>query len=226
MKARLARLLKNPGWPRATPIDSALRSRLPDWGALALPETLASTGAVVLMLALEHSPPSAGDALPALLSAQRHALPPPLELVVHESAKSGRAATGALDLWVVHSTREYAAARLCDDDGSGPSLDDPAAVLAEMQAAALAALSAASREVTLDASVVHASVFAWDHAQTARGSRVTGATHKLDAARRAGVCGDFFAGSSGFDGVEAAAMSGASLANVMLPLLRACAEST
>ena len=123
---------------------------------------------------------------------------------------------------LVHS----AAARLCDDDGSGPSLDDPAAVLAEMQAATLAALSTASHEATFDAGVVHASVFAWDHAQTARGSRVTGATHVLDAARRAGVCGDFFAGSAGVDGVEAAAMSGASLANAMLPLLRACAEST
>ena len=208
-----------------------------EWGALALPETLASTGAVVLMLALEHPSPSAGAALPALLSAQRHALPPPLELVVHESAKPGRAA-GGVDLWVAHSTREYAAARLRDDDGSGPSLDDHAAVLAEMRAAALAALSAVSRarlcassapsdaEAPFAPTVVHASVFAWDHAQTARGSRVTGATHSLDTARRAGVCGDFFAGPAGFDGVEAAAVSGASLANAMVPLLRAREEST
>lgn len=236
-----------------------------DVGALALPATLASTGAVVLMLALEHPPSdnATTPSPPALLSATRgDALAPPLALLAHDSAKPGRApvvgaameaaaqggreeAGGALDLWVAHSTSEYAAAHLRADDGAGPGLDDPAAVLAEMQAAALATLrassvaarseagggaaaaadgdAAASEETTaarFAPRVVHASVFAWDHAQTTRGSRVAGATHSLDTARRAGVCGDFFAGATGLEGVEAAAVSGASIADALLPLLR------
>ena len=83
--------------------------------------------------------------------------------------------------------------------------------------------AAASEETTVARfapRVVHASVFAWDHAQTTRGSRVAGATHSLDAARRAGVCGDFFAGATGLEGVEAAAVSGAAIADALLPLLR------
>ena len=66
--------------------------------------------------------------------------------------------------------------------------------------------------------VAHASVFAWDHAQPAEGSRLP-STHLLDATRRAGVCGDFFAGAAGLDGVEAAAVSGAALAEALMPLL-------
>ena len=66
--------------------------------------------------------------------------------------------------------------------------------------------------------MAHASVFAWDHAQPAEGSRLP-STHLLDATRRAGVCGDFFAGAAGLDGVEAAAVSGAALAEALMPLL-------
>ena len=41
----------------------------------------------------------------------------------------------------------------------------------------------------------------------------------LDSARRAGVCGDFFAGAAGLDGIEAAAISGVALADALMPLL-------
>ena len=66
--------------------------------------------------------------------------------------------------------------------------------------------------------VAHSSAFAWDHAQPAAGTRLP-STHLLDASRRAGVCGDFFSGPAGFEGVEAAAMSALALAEALLPTL-------
>ena len=106
----------------------------------------------------------------------------------------------------MHSPAEYAAAHLV-----GEGLDDEAAVLAEMQAAFFElggeALAAGGTDV------VHASVMAWDHAQPAPGSRVLDADYRLDAARRAGVCGDFFGGRA--EGVEAAALSGIALGEAL-----------
>jgi hypothetical protein len=103
-----------------------------EWGPLALPSTLTSTGAVVLMLALER--PVGGGGIdgtppPPLLDS---GLPPPLKLLVHDSAKPGRHASAAraepapelmganqrteFDLWVAHSTASYAAEHLKGDD--------------------------------------------------------------------------------------------------------------
>lgn len=195
-----------------------------DWGSLALPPTLASTGAVVLMLALER----AYDApIPPIITSAR----PPLKMLVHDSAKPGRQAAAGVtaDLWVAHSTPEYAAQHLVGDDP--PGMDDEQRILGELTAAALATLAAAAEqscaaagdpsqsaatvggaEKEADGSsapgVAHAAVFMWDHAQPAAESRVP-TSHLLDTSRRAGVCGDFFAGPGAErSGVEAAALSG------------------
>ena len=210
-----------------------------DWGPLSLQQDgmePSSTGAVVLMLALERTPDR--HDLPLLRPTQSL-----LKLVVHESSKPGRQERGTsphLDVWVAHSTPAYAAAHLIGDDP--PDLRDPSAVLAEMQAATLSELAAATARcygaagdvageessgqvgaaapTTSDRpKVAYASVFAWDHAQTSVGSSMS-PTHLLDERRRAGVCGDFFAGPEGYEGVEAAAMSGQALAEALLPFLR------
>ena len=120
-----------------------------------------------------------------------------------------------------------------------PDLDDPPAVTAELQAAALSAIAAAAAPAAAPAAaaaaeaeaegackeaappaVLHAQAFAWDHAQPTAASALP-ASHLLDAARRAGVCGDFLSGAEGHRGVEAAALSGLALARAMLPLLGA-----
>ena len=130
-------------------------------------------------------------------------------------ARQGGTSGRPLDLWVAHSTAEYATAHLEGDDP--PDLDDPAAVLSEMQAAALATIAEATGTAEA-ATVAHASVFAWDHAQTTASSKLP-ATHLVDSERRAGVCGDFFAGPAGLTGAEAAATSGLALAEALAPLL-------
>jgi len=170
----------------------------------------------------------------ARLTAKEH---PFIRLVVQESAKPGRTSgggDGGVDLYVVHSSAEYAAAHLV-----GESLDDEASVLAEMQAAALEIIHghSASRRpgdggtaASMDgAPPLHASVMAWDHAQPTAESRLQrDPPHLLDVTRRAGLCGDFFAGpgaegrlsAASPSGVEAAALSGLGLADAMAPLLR------
>lgn len=191
-----------------------------EWGPLALPSTLSSRGVVVLMMALD----GAHHAAPLITSVRS-----PLKMLVHDSAKPGRQqqlteSGRAIDLWVAHSTPEYAAAHLAGDDP--PGIDDEAAVLAEMQAAARAALreaAAASGDAQGCAPddiprVLHASIFMWDHAQPTAESRLP-TTHLLDATRRAGVCGDFFAGPEGYEGAEAAALSGRRLADALMDAL-------
>jgi renalase len=208
-------------------------------GPLALPHTLASTGTVVLLLALRVSA-ALGAALPPQTTVVEYADQPAagaamIARAVHESAKPGRDADAPYDQWVVHSTAGYAAAHLV-----GGALDDEAAVLAEMQAAFLgllagggggpggssgagaAAEEALERLLLLEQAVVHASVMAWDHAQPSpgTGSRVADALYRLDSARRAGVCGDFFGqgqAEGGCGGVEAAALSGLALADGLAP---------
>lgn len=192
-------------------------------GPLALPSSLASTGTIVLLIALKRCEAMAALPHPAETAvvdytaggtASAHSI---LARAIHDSAKPGRAGA-PYDQWVVHSTAEYATAHLV-----GEALDDEAAVLAEMQAAFLGAGApggdAASAAGTAAGAVVHASVMAWDHAQTAAGSRVAEATYRIDPARHAGVCGDFF--GSGVEGVEAAALSGEALADALASLQRA-----
>lgn len=207
-----------------------------DWGPLALPPTLESTGTVVLMLAFERawdgSVPPLIDLYQEPEDASRRRV---LGRLYHDSAKPGRAAgEGAPDLWVAHSTATYATEHLKADRGGGPELDDAAAVLAEMKTAALAALAAAAAgsscagtdgaPVPVAPPLLHASVFAWDHAQVAEESRLP-ESHLLDATRRAGVCGDFFADAApgddetGYVGAEAAAMSGRALASALAEVL-------
>ena len=187
-----------------------------DVGAVALPQSLASTGTIVLSVALLRSAamtaalPYLPDTAVANFSAATAAAAgrsPIIARVIHDSAKPGRAADSPYDQWVVHSTADYATAHLV-----GESLDDEAAVLAEMRAAFLGAAAS-----DLAAAVVHASVMAWDHAQTAEGSRVLDAAYRIDTARRVGVCGDFFGGD--VQGVEAAALSGTALGTELATLL-------
>jgi hypothetical protein len=200
-----------------------------EWGPLAMPTTLTSTGTIALLLAVEAPPDAAAGAAasPPLLCHPRTAAP--IERLVRDSSKPGRqqrALIGAretansegcaqggpvLELYVGHSTAAYAQAHLNGDDP--PTVNDPEAVRAELVAAALATLDA---NVASSPKVAYASVFAWDHAQPEGGLPVT---HLLDAARRVGVCGDFCAGPAGHTGVEAAALSGRALARALAPLL-------
>ena len=186
-----------------------------EWGPLVLPRSLASSGTVVLMLALERDPTAAAPASAAVL--RPPALPAPLTLLVRDSSKPGRLPRDGVELWVAHTTAEYAAAHLRGDDP--PDLDDPPAVAAELQAAALAAIAAGDEGSCAAPRVLHAQAFAWDHAQPT-GESTLAASHLLDGARRVGVCGDFFGGADGDRrGVEAAALSGVALAQAMAALL-------
>lgn len=267
------------------------------WKNLALPLDLESTGAVVLLVAFQK--PSATNitvtATATTVSGVRHIAPdehPFLKTIIHDSSKPGRnrnervhvvdgkqqqqqplsldsSLDSQFDLWVVHSTHEYAASHLV-----GEQLDDEEAVKQEMLDAFLAtvvaeeekdstrkilpavtavvdvattdtattdtAASSSSSTSTSLGKVVHCSLMAWDHAQPKDSKRLT-VPHLLDNSRRAGVCGDFFFrkkkstttttttttddGSSsssllmGPEGVEAAALSGLSLAEDLAPLL-------
>ena len=183
-----------------------------DHGPLALPRDLESTGAVVLLLALRKTPGSEGAVGGVRrLTAADHEF---LRLIVEDSSKPGRVSEH--DLYVVHSSHDYSRQHLV-----GEALDDEAAVRDEMVAAALAALGRAGDATQ----VAHASVMAWDHAQPKPKSRVD-APFLIDTERAAGVVGDFFTATDGregvlVEGVEAAALSGLSLADAMAPLFRA-----
>ena len=201
------------------------------WKNLALPLNLESTGAVVLLVAFQK--PSATNntvrATATTVSGVRHIAPdehPFLKTIIHDSSKPGRnknegvhivegkqqqqplTLDSQFDLWVVHSTHEYAASHLV-----GEQLDDEEAVKKEMLDAFLATIvaeeepavtagvdvattdtattdTAASTSTSLG-KVVHCSLMAWDHAQPKDSKRLT-LPHLLDKSRRAGVCGDFF----------------------------------
>jgi len=217
------------------------------WKNLALPLDLESTGAVVLLVAFQK--PSATNitvtATATTVSGVRHIAPdehPFLKTIIHDSSKPGRnrnervqvvdgkqqqqplsldsSLDSQFDLWVVHSTHEYAASHLV-----GEQLDDEEAVKQEMLDAFLAtvvaeeekdstrkilpavtavvdvattdtattdtAASSSSSTSTSLGKVVHCSLMAWDHAQPKDSKRLT-VPHLLDNSRRAGVCGDFF----------------------------------
>ena len=267
------------------------------WKNLALPLDLESTGAVVLLVAFQKPSATniTVTATATTVSGVRHIAPdehPFLKTIIHDSSKPGRnrnegvhvvdgkqqqqqqqplsldsSLDSQFDLWVVHSTHEYAASHLV-----GEQLDDEEAVKQEMLNAFLATVVAeeekdSNRKIlpaviavvdvattdtaTTDTAVstststslgkvVHCSLMAWDHAQPKDSKRLT-VPHLLDNSRRAGVCGDFFFrkkkstttttttttddGSSsssllmGPEGVEAAALSGLSLAEDLAPLL-------
>jgi predicted NAD/FAD-dependent oxidoreductase len=145
-------------------------------GVLALPNTLTSTGAVVMLVALERAAACGalfpGAAESGVLSSSDY---PQLdsrviEKVVHDSAKPGRQAEG-LDLWVVHSTAEYAAVHL-----RGEALDDEAAVLAEMRQAFLG-----PKGGDLDLAVAYASVMV-------SGSSIRKRDGKCSIRKRDGKC--------------------------------------
>lgn len=186
-----------------------------DWGNLALPPDLGSTGAVVLLIAL-YNQPTVTTSMEGVhrLTPNEH---PFLKTIIHDSAKPGRGGEGSsseYDLWVVHSTHEYAASHLV-----GEQLDDMEAVKAEMTDAFLAVLGSGTLP-----RIAHTSVMAWDHARPDESKRLA-AHYLLDEQRRVGVCGDFFLGresddcATGPEGVEAAALSGLSLANKLASLL-------
>jgi hypothetical protein len=120
-------------------------------GSLALPTALSSTGAVVMLVALKQSAdfPIPADKTVFKAIDYDHWNPKIIERVVHESAKPGRQPVvctrglEGLDLWVVHSTAEYAAAHL-----RGESLDDEAAVLSEMREAFLGPSNSSANQQT------------------------------------------------------------------------------
>jgi len=130
------------------------------WKNLALPLNLESTGAVVLLVAFQK--PSATNntvrATATTVSGVRHIAPdehPFLKTIIHDSSKPGRnknegvhivegkqqqqplTLDSQFDLWVVHSTHEYAASHLV-----GEQLDDEEAVKKEMLDAFLATIVA------------------------------------------------------------------------------------
>ena len=113
----------------------------------------------------------------------------------------------------MHSGSRFAALHLREDAGSGPTLDDEAAVKKEMTDEFVRILSQGHGAYSgLDVNhVVYSSVMAWDHARPSQESELP-ATHLFDDERQAGVCGDFFSGrkaagaDAGATGVEAAAI--------------------
>jgi len=170
-----------------------------DARALAIPEKLESTGQVALLLAFDPPLDIQSDLI--------HPAGGPIEVLVRDSSKPGRSFTA--DVWTARSSATYAAQHLV-----GESLDDEAAILKELLREFLKAVGSEQEPV-------FANVFAWDHAQPS--SQLVGHGHAFDAERRLGLCGDFFqpGQSSPVSGVEAAALSGLSLAKALMPLMSA-----
>jgi predicted NAD/FAD-dependent oxidoreductase len=110
---------------------------------LAMPQTLESRGQIALLLAF--NPPL--DVEYDLMSFSSGSL----ELLVRDSGKPGR--EGKVDVWTARSSSSYAVQHLDTD-----VLDDEAAVQKELLQSFMTALG-------IDQQPVHASVFAWDHAQ-------------------------------------------------------------
>ena len=207
-----------------------------DWKGLALPPGIKSTAAVVLLVAFHKSVTIGADGtIMGVCESPKHSF---LKTIIHESAKPGRDCNKnsphhQLDLWVVHSTHEYAVSHLV-----GERLDDADSVRQELLDAFLTEIEAPSIDQKL--LLAHSSVMAWDHAQPEDSDRLT-VSHLLDAPRKAGLCGDFFYGTPAFQktpsaitssaarsddcnqslpsGVEAAALSGLALAENLAPLL-------
>jgi len=170
-----------------------------DAGALSLPADMASDMVVVLLVAFAEPLESLG--LGDLFYPTDS---PVLRLLVRDSSKPGRAMVP--DLWVAHSTGSFAKAHISSETGA---FFDEGAATTQMQEAFFSAVGCTEP-------TIFSSVFAWDH------SRPTGqvqASFKLDESRVAGLCGDLFCGSEA-TGVEAAVLSGARLADALLPLLR------
>ena len=124
---------------------------------------------------------------------------------------------------MAHSTSEYAQSHLV-----GEQLDDAEAVKEEMTQALLEAIDAdydndgasaacdatSQQEGPSRRELVHSSIMAWDHSQPDDGNRLA-VPHLFEARRRVGACGDFLQGGGQAEGVEAAALSGLSLAEAL-----------
>ena len=179
-----------------------------EWGPelAKIPGGLGSRGAVVLLVAFQKP---IDTSLVVGVKSFAPGAHPLLSKIVHDSAKPERASSsGGYDLWVVHSTPEYAHSHLV-----GEQLDDPEAVQEEMLDAFLETVGVSFGTPQ----VAHKSVMAWDHAQPEEDKRL-GSTHLLESTRRVGLCGDFFCGGRA-EGVEAAALSGLSLAESLAALI-------
>ena len=192
-----------------------------------VPSDLGSRGAVVLLVAFAKAPPPQKSA--SFLQPVRRFAPgehPLIEKIVHDSEKPGRQ-KGEYDLWVVHSTAEYASSHLV-----GERLDDEEAVREEMTDAFLEAMGIGggeAAEVTEAKEcggaaperrlLAHASVMAWDHSQPEESKRLT-EPYLLEERRFVGACGDYFQKGRA-EGVEAAALSGLSLAEALGKVLLA-----
>ncbi len=203
-----------------------------------VPADLSSRGTIVLLAAFAetdispstsprpspHTPSSASCASLQRFAPGQH---PFVERIIHDSSKPGRGGNG-YDLWVVHSTAAYAESHLV-----GEQLDDAEAVKEEMTQALLEAIddsagNGAPRCETMPQKeeeqqqqqgrcrqqLVHASVMAWDHSQPDNAKRLP-MPHLFERRRRIGACGDFLQGGGRAEGVEAAALSGLSLAGAL-----------
>jgi predicted NAD/FAD-dependent oxidoreductase len=188
-----------------------------------VPADLSSRGAVVLLAAFAQPGKSPSSPTPTPLrrfAPGEHAF---LERIIHDSSKPGRGDSSGYDLWVAHSTSEYAQSHLV-----GEQLDDAEAVKEEMTQALLEAIDAdydndgasaacdatSQQEGPSRRELVHSSIMAWDHSQPDDGNRLA-VPHLFEARRRVGACGDFLQGGGQAEGVEAAALSGLSLAEAL-----------
>ena len=183
-------------------------------GPLALPARLASSSAIVLLVAC--------TALSSHAPLVRPEVPASIRLIVTDSLKpgTGRQRADGLAIYVAHSTNAYAEAHL-----AGDTIDDASSVLEEMLRDFKSAMALPPWAEISTASGGYANVFLWDHAQPTADSTLPEA-YRLDAGRRLGLCGDFFrSGGAGVDGanvqgVEAAALSGLAVADALAPLLQ------
>ena len=212
-----------------------------------VPADLSSRGAIVLLAAFAEtdispststpppthtspSPPSSASCAPLQRFAPgQHSF---VERIIHDSSKPGRGGNG-YDLWVVHSTAAYAESHLV-----GEELDDAEAVKEEMIQALLEAIDDSAgdgaprcgmmpqkeeqqqqQQGRCRQQLVYASVMAWDHSQPDDAKRLP-VPHLFETRRRIGACGDFLQGGGRAEGVEAAALSGLSLAGALGEVLR------
>eukprot|EP00933_Yihiella_yeosuensis_P032105 TRINITY_DN25686_c2_g1_i1.p1 TRINITY_DN25686_c2_g1~~TRINITY_DN25686_c2_g1_i1.p1 ORF type:complete len:407 (-),score=34.44 TRINITY_DN25686_c2_g1_i1:153-1373(-) len=183
------------------------------------PDEFGSRSAIVLLLAFEKPVLSAGHQINNLIlkdDCSSGSASTVFEKVIHDSSKPQRGSS-KLDLWVAHTTHEFAVQNM-----DGERIRDESAVSRQLQNDFLQLLqeelrkSGAESPPTLP-SVVYASIFGWDHAQPLK---QLAETHRFDASRLVGVCGDFFCGEyvddgdavDNVNGVEAAALSGEALA--------------
>ena len=169
---------------------------------LQLPNTLQSTQTIVLLLAVtQATAPMVSEFL-----FEGHQV---LHRAFCDSLKPGRNHDEGTAMWVVHSTQSFAL-----DNLDGEQIREVDSALARIRDSFMAI---GYPEDAVSATVLHSSVFAWDHAQPVSSSCLS-EPYRCDRERKAGVCGDFFHADARYEGVEAAALSGLALAEEMAPL--------